>query len=409
MKRLSKCLGILVLTMTMTLGLYSNGVNLNGSGSKAVAMGGAFVGLADDYSAVFWNPAGLTQMKETTLSFFATDLFPKATYKFAALGIDAKSANKMYPSPAIGFFKPLSPNMVAGVYLYAPSGIGAKWNGADLTPLAGGSVYKWESFLGVFAFSPTIAVKLTEQVSFGVALNLDYGMLKLKMPGLGQYEEDIKGIGFGATFGLLFKANDAMSFGLSFKTPMKATLKGDATMSGAALFGLPTTDDAERKVTFPMWLGAGLCFRPMENFTLTIDAQYTNWKKLKNIPMSYTNAGWKQYFEDGANMTLNWKDAVQWRFGLEYRLSEKFALRGGFYTDPCVSPKDTHNILLPEVGYNWITFGFGYTSGNITLDVAVEYGMGKDITVSMAEAGDGMPGTFGANILGPNIALTIRL
>lgn len=410
MKRLSKCLGIFVLAMVMTMGLYSNGVNLNGNGSKAIAMGGAFVGLADDYSAVYWNPAGLTQMKEASLSFFATGIIPKATYKLAPLGIDAANLSKVYPTPGIGYFKPLSPNVVVGVYAHAPSGIGGDWDGDELKALSGGTAYQWKSSLGVFAFSPAIGVKLNEQISFGVALNLDYGMMKLKMPALGQYDENIKGLTFGATFGLLFKVNEAIRFGLSFKTPMKATLKGDANMSGAALFGLPTKDDAERKVTWPMWLGAGLCFKPADNFTITVDAQYTNWKKLKTIPISYTNAGWKQYFEAGGELQLRWKDAVQWRFGLEYWLSETFALRGGFYTDPIVSPIDTHNILMPEHGYKWITFGMGYKKGNISLDLAVEYGMGKDITVSFQEAGeDGMPGTFTAKILVPNLALTIRL
>jgi long-chain fatty acid transport protein len=394
----------------MSLGLYSNGVNLNGNGSKAIAMGGAFIGLADDYSAVFWNPAGLTQMKEANLAFFATNVIPKASYQLAALGIDAKSASKMYPTPGIGFFKPLSPNVVVGIYGYAPSGLGAKWNGPDLKVLSGGTAFQWESMLGVFALSPAIAFKLNEQFSFGVTLNLDYGMLKLKMPALGQYKENLNGIAFGATFGLLFKPNDAFSFGVSFKTPMKATLSGDAEMSGASLYGLPTKDDAERKVTWPMWFGAGLCIRPAEKLTITVDAQYTNWKKLKNIPITYTNVGWKQAFEAGSDMILNWKNAVQWRFGLEYWVSKCFALRGGFYTDPIVSPIDTHNILLPELGYNWITFGFGYKAGNISLDFAVEYGKAKDVTVSFAQAGNtGMPGVFGAKIWAPNLALTIRL
>ena len=43
--------------------LSANGLNLNGVGSKAIAMGGAFIGQADDFSAIFWNPAGLTQMQ----------------------------------------------------------------------------------------------------------------------------------------------------------------------------------------------------------------------------------------------------------------------------------------------------------------------------------------------------------
>ena len=132
---------------------------------------------------------------------------------------------------------------------------------------------------------------------------------------------------------------------------------------------------------------------------------------MESIPISFTNAGWIANFESGSELQLRWKDAVQWRFGLEYKVSEAFALRGGFYTDPVVSPIDTHNILLPELGYNFVTFGFGYKKGKIILDVGVEYGIGKDITVGILEADPaaGMPGTHGLDILVPNIALTILL
>jgi long-subunit fatty acid transport protein len=34
-----------------------------GVGSRALSMGGAYIGVADDYTAVFWNPAGLAQMR----------------------------------------------------------------------------------------------------------------------------------------------------------------------------------------------------------------------------------------------------------------------------------------------------------------------------------------------------------
>ena len=34
-----------------------------GVGSRAIGMGGAYVGVADDYSAIFWNPAGLGQLR----------------------------------------------------------------------------------------------------------------------------------------------------------------------------------------------------------------------------------------------------------------------------------------------------------------------------------------------------------
>ncbi len=40
-----------------------------GIGARAVSLGGAFVALADDASAMFWNPAGLPQLKQNELSF----------------------------------------------------------------------------------------------------------------------------------------------------------------------------------------------------------------------------------------------------------------------------------------------------------------------------------------------------
>ena len=40
-----------------------------GIGARALSMGGAFVGVADDYSATFWNPAGLVQIQR--MEFFS--------------------------------------------------------------------------------------------------------------------------------------------------------------------------------------------------------------------------------------------------------------------------------------------------------------------------------------------------
>lgn len=44
-----------------------------GIGARAIALGGAFVAIADDPSALFWNPAGLTQI-DTHQFFLSMDL-----------------------------------------------------------------------------------------------------------------------------------------------------------------------------------------------------------------------------------------------------------------------------------------------------------------------------------------------
>jgi len=47
----------------------------SGIGARALAMGGAFVAVADDATAVSWNPAGLAQVKDTRIGGMSTDLF----------------------------------------------------------------------------------------------------------------------------------------------------------------------------------------------------------------------------------------------------------------------------------------------------------------------------------------------
>lgn len=415
MKQTGKTVRLLltvVLIMLTGISLSANGLNLNGVGSKAIAMGGAFIGQADDFSAIFWNPAGLTQMKNSSLSFFVTDLIPSGTYKLPLYGIDAKTKTAMYPSGSVAYFKPINDKLVIGIAAYVPSGTGAKWNGEDLKLLAKGVAYRWESFMGVITVSPVIAYKVSDTFSLGATINLNYGMLKLWRPGLGQYNEDLNGLAFGATIGALFKPIDKLGIGLTLRTPTKVKFSGDATMAGAALAGQPTTSEAKREATWPLWLGLGISFKATDRLTLNADAQFTNWKKIDTIAITYDTPGWqalKAHPILGAafnnDFVLNWKNAIQWRFGVEYAASEKLALRAGYYYDPSPSDPPTLNILLPEITYNVITLGFGYKTDNITLDLCMEYLMGKDVLSPMNGK---MPGTHGMNILVPNIAFTYR-
>ena len=75
-------------------------------------MGGAFIGLADDGSAVFWNPAGLTQIERPTFYLFETNLIPQGTYKLDAYQIDAKTKSKVYPSGAAAYLRPVGEKLV---------------------------------------------------------------------------------------------------------------------------------------------------------------------------------------------------------------------------------------------------------------------------------------------------------
>jgi len=424
----------------------ANGFNLNGVGSKAIGMGGAFIGLADDPSAVFWNPAGLTQTSRPTLYGFEMNLIPTGTYKWAypAIGvnIDTQTKSKLYPVGALGYIQPLGKKWVVGLTGYVPAGTGATWNGADLASYPGlkGVSYEWESYLAVISAGPVIAYRVSEKVSLGATLALNRGTLRLRRPGLGQYKEDLSTWAYGATLAMHAKPSEKVSFGLTLRTPSKLNFSGDGSMPGTAIVGpplttalgitsVPTGSTVKRDATWPLWAGAGIAVKPVAKLTLTGDVQYTNWKKVGVIPAQYSDPAWntllnppaalKQHPLLGSTVTalstafnqdfsLNWKDAVQVRFGAEYALDKTWALRAGYYYDPSPSPVETLNILLPEATYHVLTLGLGAKTGRLTVDACFEALLGRDAEspVSGFPVPVKMPGTHNVKILAPNISLT---
>ncbi|MBD3179929.1 MAG: hypothetical protein GF417_10180 [Candidatus Latescibacteria bacterium] len=57
-----------------------------GAGARAMAMGGAYTALADDATAVFWNPAGLAQLSRPSLQFMQTELHLDSRLLYGAAG-----------------------------------------------------------------------------------------------------------------------------------------------------------------------------------------------------------------------------------------------------------------------------------------------------------------------------------
>jgi hypothetical protein len=90
----------LALLMVLSVVVFADGIGAfsafkNGIGARALAMGGAFVAVCDDATAMVWNPAGLAQLDDTRIAGMSTDLyglgithqFVGATTSFANLGI----------------------------------------------------------------------------------------------------------------------------------------------------------------------------------------------------------------------------------------------------------------------------------------------------------------------------------
>src|SRR5471030_456263 len=64
-----------------------------GIGPRAIAMGNAQVGLADDVYATYWNPAGLARLESFEAGFVQNQYLENITEQYLAFA---------YPNPKIG-------------------------------------------------------------------------------------------------------------------------------------------------------------------------------------------------------------------------------------------------------------------------------------------------------------------
>ena len=399
----------LILFLVIATATFANGLSLNSIGTRAFGMGGAFVGLADDASAVHWNPAGMIGQKNSAM-LFATDVVPMASYSYtnAAYGIyiDAESNLNHYISPNLfGVYN--YKDFAFGLGVYVPAGLGAEWNtSAGMVPLNGtlGNNAEWMSKIFALNTSPAVAYKLTDNIYLGCAVNIYYSMMELKRPedmnGDGVFDTqtafDISGVGFGSVLSLKL-TNDLLDFGLTYKTPVMVDYDGTMTIA----------EVDERDMTFniewPTWIGAGFAVKPYDGLKVTFDVQYTNWNEMTTLIAVVDGLSDQE-------MHLYWHDAVQYRLGAEYVINKEYTVRGGYYLDPAPCGDATVNILFPSLTSHAATGGVSYTHRDFTVDFGMEYliSMSRQIVPS----GGNMPGSHKMDIfafsLGGSYFLPVR-
>jgi long-chain fatty acid transport protein len=392
---------------------FGNGLNLNGLGSRAQAMGGAYVGLASDFSSIFWNPAGLTRVAGKTFGFYGADILPRGSYLYEPI-IEAKTLTKNYLTGLAAYVQPVSSRLVLGLGVFAPSGLGAAWDGAALAAISGGSTsVEWTSRVGLLTVAPSAAFRISDKLSVGAALNLSLGSMSLSTYAgsyagidLGQYTESGTGFGLGATFGLQYQPHPMVRLGLVYRTASRVKLSGRAEISMLDYLGLSGESDLERTITWPAWLAGGIAFMPGDKLTISADVQYTNWKKIESLDATYADPLWAALMAASGrdSLALNWRDAVQVRLGAEYKVSPSLALRAGWYNDPSPAPDETMSLLLPAFDYSALTLGFGYQVKDLSIDAGLECLMGARRTIAAGSAA-ATPGVYDMTIVVPTLSV----
>jgi len=240
-----------------------------GIGIKARSMGGAFRGVADDWSAVSYNPAGLAFMKKgelnATLGTYSPQLSytPNVTGNGVDIGFDRANGLKLYPDedvwPLPSFAAIAVPGWANGLALgaavYWPHDVNYGWD-IYRPPLQYNTDFEfpnqnYRTDLDVLDMHPVVAKTIGKNLAIGAGISLTDGSVVLRrvefVPNAfgAPYnvypynnfagELLLKGRGFavGANAGLLWRATPSLNVGFSAQTPVSIPVSGTATLDMA--------------------------------------------------------------------------------------------------------------------------------------------------------------------------------
>ena len=338
--------------------LAQQSFNFIGSGARARGMGGAFIGVADDATAISWNPAGLATLERPEASVVGIYAMDKYTVKVTSSLLGESAEVKFDQShPVFNFVSAAFPLVVAERNLVVAV---AYQRLIDFYYKDEDDDSEYEEKGGVDAISPGIAVQVTPEVSVGASVNIWTGHFDEKYtdkvtPANSYDEKNVdKFSGLNFNIGVMGHFEKA-KIGAVLKTPL--TLKDKYSYAGT---------DYTDKLKFPMMFGFGVSFMPNENLTLAADYEIRQFSKLK---LYDDISGTEEQVEDI-------EDVNQLRVGLEYLVIQDFGvlpLRLGFRTDPWYE-RGLDNEKVTGLVF---TGGLGVIIGNVWIDGAYELGMAK--------------------------------
>jgi len=214
-------------------------IGFNGTGSRAAGLGNAFSGVADDFSALYFNPAGLANITwaEATIggtyNIFKNDIKTIGTEtrnsSVSRNYFHTNSAAYIWPAAGMKFTLGLGYHSVSILdRAFDISGVSSYNAGGRLTDVNFSSQSNEESGLG--AYSIGIGYQLQKELSFGLSLDLysgkstynanqSYNYVRFDSAFVYKYKIDDSYSGMGVKFGVLLAPTDFWRTGISFSTP----------------------------------------------------------------------------------------------------------------------------------------------------------------------------------------------
>lgn len=376
----------------MALNAYGTGFRLPDQDAFATARGEAFVATADNPSAIYYNPAGIAQLHGHNFraGVYAIDLEPSYD---APSGGSFDGDDNFHAVPQ--FFYTYSPEkcpLSFGLGAYAPYGLGNKW-----PQDTGFRTVGTEASLAYFTISPAVAWKVSETLSIGAGLTVNYADTELSQgivwpsQPYDKFRFEGSGWALGYNVGLLWKAHEKLSFGAAFRSRTKITLDGHTDAynnvplpSPPAPFPIPTFSqrtDAKGDFPFPLMFVVGVSYRPTPKWNLEFNAEYTGWDTMNTVVIRQATPV-PPLIPKNVPVVFNWESSWYYEFGVTRYLDNGWRVSAGYIFNENSVPDANYQPLVADLDRHFFSVGAGRVGKRFDFDVAYQFGYGPSRTVS---------------------------
>ncbi|MBI4525243.1 MAG: outer membrane protein transport protein [Deltaproteobacteria bacterium] len=373
---------------------FAGGYAVNPKTAKAASQANAVTAGVDDPSAVYVNPAALSEIQGNQVLGGFT--YVNSQSRVANSG--RKSINRhddtFIPTLFGNYHMPA--NLTLGIGLYTPFGLATTYDADSFTRFAA-----IRSELKTFYVTPAIAWRPSQYFSLGAGVSFVHSSAVLsRAVFLGGPEGRLRitdaDNAFAYNFGLLLKPLSRLKLGFTYRSRVdldygnaKVKFKDAAITGGTATVGRATGIH----VPLPPVISFGMNWQVNPAWTVEFVYDFTRWSEFRHLSAKFNPSlpalgGVVEI--PGFSVPQNWKDTSTLRLGSWLKLDEKIELRGGIGVDETPIPAKTLSPAIPGADWLTLTAGIGYDcTKNFGVDLgymAVFYKTRK-VTSDALEAG----------------------
>ncbi|MEZ4704325.1 MAG: outer membrane protein transport protein [Bdellovibrionota bacterium] len=190
---------------------------------------------------------------------------------------------------------------------------------------------------------------------------------------------DVKGWGVGASAGVLLKPTDWLSFGVNYRSKVKATLDGDGELATNGNFS------AEFEQILPTLLTAGVAVKPKDFITVALGYGFEHNSEIEQFVLKSPN------FPADVTLNQNWVDSHTLHVGVDVVPYKNISVRAGYAKDFNKSiPDAVNNRITGDIDAHETSVGIGYMKDRYSIQGAWNARFGKrDVPNNSTNIGPG--------------------